>query len=387
MKLKIAVVLMLVAGVANAATRNVVPQAANEGNLGTSALPWAGVNADSAAVVNQLAVGEGASVSTITPTAVSAAGTLGVAGATSLNGAVNIGDAAADILTIKSTNTVVPAAATIVISTVAGGTGTTIIAIDGTNKRVGIGSAAPTVTLDVTGSASVSALMTCSSCTVTNKLTVSGTIDFPADSLQTADLGAGTLPADVIASSVGAGVVVDANMTAATYTNVTVPAANVAAGSLGVSVMVSSVAAGAVGTAQISASAAPTVATLATTARLTVGTILNTTRGTQTGIGASSTVVPTSSYFVLTSTGGQVSLTSTPSVSTTAVTGLQSGTILVLSGTSDTNYVTLSDDDTVAGSLLELGATTRDLKLNDKLTLIYDDTSNRWCEIAYIDLN
>ncbi len=348
MKLKIAVVLMLVAGVANAATRNVVPQAANEGNLGTSALPWAGVNADSAAVVNQLAVGEGASVSTITPTAVSAAGTLGVAGATSLNGAVNIGDAAADILTIKSTNTVVPAAATIVISTVAGGTGTTIIAIDGTNKRVGIGSAAPTVTLDVTGSASVSALMTCSSCTVTNKLTVSGTIDFPADSLQTADLGAGTLPADVIASSV---------------------------------------AAGAVGTAQISASAAPTVATLATTARLTVGTILNTTRGTQTGIEASSTVVPTSSYFVLTSTGGQVSLTSTPSVSTTAVTGLQSGTILVLSGTSDTNYVTLSDDDTVAGSLLELGATTRDLKLNDKLTLIYDDTSNRWCEIAYIDLN
>lgn len=69
--------------------------------------------------------------------------------------------------------------------------------------------------------------------------------------LTPANFSAGTLPANVIASSVAVNKVGNAQMAAATYSNITVPAANVAAGSLGASVISSSVALAAVGSDQL----------------------------------------------------------------------------------------------------------------------------------------
>ncbi len=112
----------------------------------------------------------------------------------------------------------------------------------------------------------------------------------------------------------------------------------------------------------------------------------------QSSVNDSSTVINTAAYQVLMSSGGIVTLTSTPSVSTMTAAGiaLSTGKTITLRGTSDANAVVLQDDDTLSGSQLELGATSRSLGLNDVLVLLYDastSTTGRWLELSYSALD
>lgn len=105
-----------------------------------------------------------------------------------------------------------------------------------------------------------------------------------------------------------------------------------------------------------------------------------------------STTINTSAYQLLTSSGGIVTLASTPSVSTTTAAGiaLVSGKTITLRGTSEANAVVIQDDDTLADSQVELGATSRTLGLNDILVLKWDaetSTTGRWLEVSYSNLD
>ncbi len=79
---------------------------------------------------------------------------------------------------------------------------------------------------------------------------------------------------------------------------------------------------------------------------------------------------------VITSTGGPLVLSAVPTISTTPYTN---GTIYVVQ--SATNTVTFQDNDTLAGSLLELGSTTRALGVGDILVLIY--RAGKWWEFGF----
>ncbi len=112
----------------------------------------------------------------------------------------------------------------------------------------------------------------------------------------------------------------------------------------------------------------------------------------QSSVNDSSTVINTAAYQVLTSSGGIVTLTSTPSISTTTAAGipLATGKTITLRGTSDANAVVLQDDGTLSDSQLELGATSRSLGLNDILVLMWDastSTSGRWLEVSFSNLD
>ena len=112
----------------------------------------------------------------------------------------------------------------------------------------------------------------------------------------------------------------------------------------------------------------------------------------QDSVEIATTIVNTASFQIITSSGGIVTLTNTPSISTTTAEGaaLASGKLMYLTGTSDANAVVLQDDDTLAGSQLELGATTRSLGVNDVLVLIWSataSTTGRWLEVSYSPLD
>jgi hypothetical protein len=82
------------------------------------------------------------------------------------------------------------------------------------------------------------------------------------------------------------------------------------------------------------------------------------------------TLVPTSSYVVLTSPS-PVTLNAITAIAD----GAPPGTLLILRGTSDVNTITLNDNANTA-----LGGT-RVLGLNDTLTLVYN--GDIWVEIAF----
>ena len=112
----------------------------------------------------------------------------------------------------------------------------------------------------------------------------------------------------------------------------------------------------------------------------------------QSAVEIASTVINTAGFQIITSSGGIVTPTSTPSVSTTTSAGiaLVTGKTITLVGTSDANAVILQDDDTLAGSQLELGSTTRTLGKNDVLVLIWiadASTTGRWLEKSYSSLD
>ena len=88
----------------------------------------------------------------------------------------------------------------------------------------------------------------------------------------------------------------------------------------------------------------------------------------------------THGVMIVCSTGTAVESKATPFISTTSYT---QGTMFTLTG--GTATLTLQDDDTLVGSLLELGATTRDIGTNDILQLYL--LNDRWIEIGYSDLN
>ncbi len=109
------------------------------------------------------------------------------------------------------------------------------------------------------------------------------------------------------------------------------------------------------------------------------------------GINVSTIVPVNSSYETVVSSGGNLVVTATPSISTTTVvqaagalgTELASGTYLILSSTSSTGGVTFQDAGTLSGSQLQLGAATRLVDLYNTLVLIYDATDHFWREVSF----
>lgn len=104
------------------------------------------------------------------------------------------------------------------------------------------------------------------------------------------------------------------------------------------------------------------------------------------GVYASSTIPVGSSYILLLSSGSNLLVTSTPSLSTATsiggATSIADGTLVVVTST-DAATITLQDDGTLSGSKLELGASTRAISAKKTLTLIYQATLGKWLEIAY----
>ena len=100
---------------------------------------------------------------------------------------------------------------------------------------------------------------------------------------------------------------------------------------------------------------------------------------TYSAITISTEIASPSRYEVIVSSGGDITSTATPFISTSTVT---QGTVVTLIGGSS-DVITLQDNGTLAGSLLSLGAATRALAEDDTLTLYLRD--DRWIEISYSD--
>lgn len=106
-----------------------------------------------------------------------------------------------------------------------------------------------------------------------------------------------------------------------------------------------------------------------------------------TGIVASTTVPVNSSYETVQSTSNTtVSITSTPSISTTTVvngtTELPSGTFLIITSTGASGII-LTDEGTLTGTRLQLGAATRTITQFKVLTLVYDAVDHFWREVSF----
>ena len=99
------------------------------------------------------------------------------------------------------------------------------------------------------------------------------------------------------------------------------------------------------------------------------------------GIYVSSTIAVTSSYQTICSSGGNITLTSTPNI---AVAGLTGGIFLILTSTVS-SVINLVDEGSLTGSKVQLGAATRAISQYKVLTLIYDATDGYWREVAYAD--
>jgi hypothetical protein len=85
---------------------------------------------------------------------------------------------------------------------------------------------------------------------------------------------------------------------------------------------------------------------------------------------------PVNTSFLVINGTGTLTLTSTPTVSTTTAVSGQELTFL-----GGANPVTFTDNATLSGSLLKLGATTRALAVGDTLTLVY--YNGLWYEKAF----
>ena len=120
--------------------------------------------------------------------------------------------------------------------------------------------------------------------------------------------------------------------------------------------------------------------------QLKLGTAMSITPSTFTGINFSTAIPVTDGYLVVASSGGVVTVTATPSIKTTYESGraVKSGSLLVLRGSSDANAVVLQDHDSLAGTKLDLGASTRSLGNKDVLVLMYDAAVDRWLELLFI---
>jgi len=120
--------------------------------------------------------------------------------------------------------------------------------------------------------------------------------------------------------------------------------------------------------------------------QLKLGMPMAVTPSTFTGINNSTSIPVTDGYLVVASSGGVVTLTSSPSIKTTYPSGraVKSGSRLTLRGSSDANAVVLQDHDSVSGTKLDLGASTRSLGNKDVITLMYDAAVDRWLELLYI---
>lgn len=149
---------------------------------------------------------------------------------------------------------------------------------------------------------------------------------------------------------------------------------------------------GTAGTANTAGSgngAAPSLITI--TGALNFGVQVEGTNSTATtGIYTSTTIPIMSNYMTLLSSSSKVGenflMLATPTIATTTVAGgataIADGTILILTSTS-TAIITLQDNGTLSGSLLELGAATRAISQFKVLTLVFQGRLGKWLEIAY----
>lgn len=117
------------------------------------------------------------------------------------------------------------------------------------------------------------------------------------------------------------------------------------------------------------------------------------------GIFVSTTIPFLSAYETLTSSatnGGNILITATPSISTLTIAGsvvgqnlVYDGAYLILGSTGPTNGggIILQDNGTLAGSLLHLGAATRQIGPDKVLTLIFSQRQGFWQEVSYANNN
>ena len=105
-----------------------------------------------------------------------------------------------------------------------------------------------------------------------------------------------------------------------------------------------------------------------------------------TGVYITTTVPVSSSYETVISSGGSITLTSTPNISTMNAQGLPlaSGTFLIITSTATSaDAVVFQDAGTLSGSALQLGAASRSISLYKTLVLIFDAKDGFWRELAY----
>ena len=96
------------------------------------------------------------------------------------------------------------------------------------------------------------------------------------------------------------------------------------------------------------------------------------------GVYVSTSVTASCPYMVLIASGTPLTMTSTPTISTTSAV---TGQFLII--TSTASAITLQDNGTLTGSLLELGDTTRVISANKILLLLFDANNGKWAELAY----
>lgn len=113
---------------------------------------------------------------------------------------------------------------------------------------------------------------------------------------------------------------------------------------------------------------------------------VGTASGQNTGINISTTIPVNTSYETLISSGGNITLTSVPTIATTTVpsgaTLIPNGTYLVLTSTAS-QTITLQSQGTLAGSGLRLGAATRVITVGNQLTLIFNSSVGQWVEAGF----
>lgn len=100
---------------------------------------------------------------------------------------------------------------------------------------------------------------------------------------------------------------------------------------------------------------------------------------TQTLTAVTDTIQPVSGSVVLNNTsGGGLTLTSTPSIATA---GVADGTILILRAT--LGGVTLQDESALAGSKLRLATgSNKAIGVNDELALVFDEPTGFWRQLT-----
>lgn len=105
-----------------------------------------------------------------------------------------------------------------------------------------------------------------------------------------------------------------------------------------------------------------------------------------TGLASTNTIPVNGSFETVISSGSNLLMAATPTVSTNTLVGgtvgIADGTILVIAS-SATQVITLQSNGLLSGSLLKLGATTRAITQFKRITLQFDATEGMWEEIAY----
>lgn len=99
---------------------------------------------------------------------------------------------------------------------------------------------------------------------------------------------------------------------------------------------------------------------------------------TYTSLSNTTTLNPYGKRFIVVNGTGNITMASTPHISTQAA---SNGQELILTG--GTNTVDFVDEGTLTGSLMELGSSSRTLNTGDMLHLIY--YSGKWYEVSFIN--